>query len=71
LSELIEKTNDNEFTTKKVVNTLEGLMRRVTKEEVTPDTVNAACNCADKITDMLRLHLEVERLHIKTSRGKE
>ncbi len=68
MSELIEKTTDNTFTTKKVVKTLESLMNRVTQEEVTPDTVNAACNCADKITDMLKLHLEVERLHIKQGR---
>lgn len=65
MSELVEKTDDDTFTTKKVVRTLESLMTRVTKEEVTPDTVNAACNCADKITDMLKLHLEVERLQIK------
>lgn len=68
MSELVEKTTDDTFTTKKVVRTLESLMNRVTEEEVTPDTVNAACNCADKITDMLKLHLEVERLHIKQGR---
>lgn len=65
MSELIESTNENTFTTKKVVTTLENLMNRVTANEVTPETVNAACNCADKITDMLKLHLEVERLQIK------
>lgn len=65
MTELVEKTDDNTFTTKKVVTTLENLMNRVTATEVTPETVNAACNCADKITDMLKLHLEVERLHIR------
>lgn len=65
MTELVEKTDENTFTTKKVVTTLENLMNRVTATEVTPETVNAACNCADKITDMLKLHLEVERLHIK------
>ena len=65
MSELVEKTDENTFTTKKVVRTLESLMNKVTAHEVTPETVNAACNCADKITDMLKLHLEVERLHIK------
>jgi hypothetical protein len=65
MSELVERTNEDTFTTKKVVRTLEGLMTKVTEEQVTPDTVNAACNCADKITDMLKLHLEVERLQIK------
>lgn len=55
------------FDTRRVVTTLEGLMTRVTNENVTPDTVNAACNCADKIVDILRLHLDVERLKRKTS----
>lgn len=53
------------FNTKKVVTTLENLMDRVTCENITPETVNAACNCADKIVDILRLHLDVERLKIK------
>jgi len=53
------------FDTRKVVTTLEGLMTRVTDDNVTPDTVNAACNCADKIVDILRLHLDVERLKSK------
>jgi hypothetical protein len=60
------KTNNDEvFNTRKVVNTLEGLMTSVTDANVTPDTVNAACNCADKIVDILRLHLDVERLRTK------
>lgn len=68
MSELIDKTDENTFTTKKVVTTLENLMNRVTKDNVTPETVNAACNCANRITDLLKLHLEVERLHIKQGR---
>jgi hypothetical protein len=50
------------FDTRTVVKTLERLMNDVTSKDCTPSTVNAACNCADKITDMLRLHLDVERL---------
>jgi len=53
------------FDTRRVVKTLEGLMTRVTEKDCSPDTVNAACNCADKITDILRLHLDVERLKRK------
>lgn len=56
------------FDTSKVVTTLENLMVRVTESECTPETVNAACNAADKITSILRLHLEVQRLHVKTAR---
>jgi hypothetical protein len=53
---------DEVFDTRRVVTTLEGLMTQVTQRDVSPDTVNAACNCADKIVDILRLHLDVERL---------
>lgn len=56
---------DETFDTKRVVKTLEGLMTKVTEQECTAETVNAACNCADKITDILRLHLDVERLRTK------
>lgn len=62
--------SDEVFDTRKVVTTLEGLMTRVTDKDVTPDTVNAACNCADKIVDILRLHLDVERLKRKVSSAK-
>lgn len=66
MSKEVKKISDDVFTTKNVVKTLEGLMTRVTKDDCTPDTVNAACNCADKITDILKLHLEVEKLKMKT-----
>lgn len=56
-------SDDSEkFNTRSVVKTLENLMIRVTENECTPDTVNAACNCAEKVTDILRLHLDVEKL---------
>jgi len=64
-----EQTNKEIFDTRRVVTTLEGLMTRVTDQNVTPDTVNAACNCADKIVDILRLHLDVERLKGKMKPG--
>jgi len=40
-------------------------MDKVTEKECSPATVQAAVNCADKIVDILRLHLDVERLRIK------
>ena len=58
------------FDTRRVVSTLEGLMTRVTDTDISADTVNAACNCADKIVDILRLHLDVERLRNKTGTQK-
>lgn len=56
------------FNARSVVKTLESLMVNVTKDTCDPHTVNAACNCAARITDILRLHLEAERL--KMSRRK-
>jgi hypothetical protein len=50
------------FNAKGVIQTLESLMIKVTNEDCTASTVNAACNCAARITDLLRVHLEVERL---------
>lgn len=50
------------FNTKTIVQKLENYMDRVTEKECSPSTVQAAVNCADKIVDILRLHLEVERL---------
>lgn len=69
MSNLVKKSENKAevFDTRNVVQTLEGLMTKVTTQNVTPDTVNAACNCADKIVDILRLHLDVERLRRKTA----
>lgn len=37
------------------------LMTKVTKDEVTPDTVNAACNCASEIHKILRLNFAMKK----------
>lgn len=60
--EIEKKAETGVFDTKRVVQNLERLMLDVTKEKATPETVNAACNCAARITDILRIHLEVERM---------
>lgn len=57
-----QKESSSPFDTRSVVKNLERLMTEVTAKTVTPETVNAACNCAGRITDILRIHLEVERL---------
>ena len=61
-NELITKS---EFNSRSVVKKLEDLMDKVTNENCTVETVNAACNCAGRITDLLRLHLEVERIKMR------
>lgn len=63
MKELAKK--EDVFDTRNVVLTLERLMNKVTLKEVNAGNVNAACNCADKIVDILRLHLDVERLRKK------
>lgn len=61
----IQKREESIFDTKTVVKKLESYMDKVTEKECSPATVQAAVNCADKIVDILRLHLDVERLRIK------
>lgn len=63
--EIAREETDERFDTRGVIKTLEGLMHGVTKEKCTPETVNAACNCADKITQLIRVHLEVEKIRRK------
>lgn len=64
MSQEIAKKSDV-FDTKTVVKKLESYMDRVTEKECSPGTVQAAVACADKIVDILRLHLDVERLKIR------
>lgn len=65
MSTELAKKNTDTFDTKTVVKKLENYMDRVTEKECSPSTVQAAVACADKIVDILRLHLDVERLKIK------
>jgi hypothetical protein len=66
MGEIKKKDEHNEvFESKSIVNTLHSLMNEVTKKECNSDTVNAACNCASRITELLKLHLEVEKFKFK------
>lgn len=56
---------NRKFDTSSVIDTLEGLMTKVTKTSVNAQTVGAACACADRITDILKVHLEVEKLKLR------
>lgn len=38
-----------------------GLMKKVTETEVTPATVNAACNCASEIHKILNLNFQMKK----------
>lgn len=37
------------------------MMKDVTRDEVTPSTVNAACNCATQIHKLLKLNFEMKK----------
>lgn len=66
MSKELQKQQASEvFDTKEVVTTLNKLMNKVTEKDCTAETVNAACNCASQITQLLRVHLDVERLKKK------
>lgn len=44
------------------------LMVQVTKDQVTPTTVNAACNCASQIQKILRFNFDMQREERKAQR---
>ncbi len=52
------------FQTSKVVDTLTGLMDKVTKTKCDPQTVQAACNCASAITELMKVHVDIEKIRI-------
>lgn len=43
------------------VRQLQGLMREVTKEKVTADTVNAACNCVQNINLTIKTAIQAAK----------
>jgi hypothetical protein len=71
MSKELKQIEKDRFTVKDVVDDLQTMMRGVTKSECTPATVNAACNAADKITNLLKLQLEYERMQRSFARNRE
>jgi hypothetical protein len=43
------------------VKTLQGMMKEVTKDKITPDTVNAACNCVQNINLTIKTAIQAAR----------
>lgn len=50
------------FNSGDVAKTLHIAMEKMLEKEITPSSLNAACNCAQQITNILRLHLDAKRL---------
>lgn len=64
--EIQQSTDTNPLITSRVVNTLADLMDKITAGEISPETVNAACNCAEKMTDIFKFHLDFEKFKAKS-----
>jgi hypothetical protein len=43
------------------VRTLQGMMKNVTAKEITPDTVNAACNCVSNINLTIKTAIQAAK----------
>lgn len=43
------------------VKTLQNMMTEVTKKEITPDTVNAACNCVQNLNLTIKTAIQAAR----------
>ena len=43
------------------VKTLQGMMKEVTKKEITPDTVNAACNCVQNLNLTIKTAIQAAK----------
>lgn len=43
------------------VKTLQGMMKEVTKDKITPDTVNAACNCVQNLNLTIKTAIQAAK----------
>ncbi len=43
------------------VKMLQGMMQEVTKKEITPDSVNAACNCVANLNNTIKTAIQAAR----------
>ena len=55
--EYVNKT----FKVGSVVEHLHYMMNEVTKEKITPETVNAACNCVGKLNDTINTAIQASK----------
>lgn len=57
----VKNQETSENLSKSVATRLLDLMNDVNKDDVTPESVNAACNCAAQIHKILRLNFDIKR----------
>lgn len=51
----------DQFGVAKTVSQLQKMMEEVTKEEITPNTVNAACNCVQNLNLTIKTAMQAAR----------
>lgn len=49
------------FGVKETVEHLQGIMQQVTKDKITPDTVNAACNCVQNLNLTIKTAIQAAK----------
>ena len=63
---------DSKFKISKTVDSLQNMIDNVVKDKVTPETVNAACNCVAQLTGVMDMTIKACRfLHDIEDRSKE
>lgn len=65
-----EANGVQEFNARDTVNILQDAMKKITNEKLTAENIHAACNCAGKITDIMRVHLDFTRLQLQYGKKK-
>ncbi|MGZ3733171.1 MAG: hypothetical protein ACXU9U_05485 [Parachlamydiaceae bacterium] len=59
---------DQQFNVSQTVNHLQKLMTEVTKDRITADTVNAACNCVQNLNLTIKTAMQAARFVSNTAR---
>lgn len=59
---------DSQFAVSKTVSHLQTLMTEVTKDKITADTVNAACNCVQNLNLTIKTAMQAARFISNTQR---
>lgn len=62
---------DKQFQVSETVNHLQSLMKAVTSERVTPDTVNAACNCVQNLNLTIKTAMQAARFIASVRQDEE
>lgn len=62
---------DQQFNVSQTVHHLQNLMTEVTKDRITADTVNAACNCVQNLNLTIKTAMQAARFISATRGGDE